>query len=488
LRIRPDHAKTLNALGHVLAEQGQRSEAVLHCQRAVQLNPSYAEAWNTMGVALREQGQLDEAAEAFGRAHALKPADPAIHSNVLQCAQYRLGVTPALLASLHAEWDELHAEPHRPGWPAHPNARDPDRPLRVGFVSPDLGNNPVGILTIRALEALNRESMRLYFYSGRRNDDDRTRRFRKLGQWREVRHLSDAALAEQIRGDRIDVLFDLSGHVGGNRLLVFARKPAPVQITWAGYVGTTGLRAMDYLVADPQEAPRGDDAYYRERILRLPSCYAGYDPPAGCPDVGPPPAARTGAVTFGGAHNPSKLNPAVVGAWAEILRRVPGSRLLLRYRGLDDPPVQRRYRELFAAHGTDESRVELAGWCPPPELMAWYGRVDVALDPFPYSGGVTTCDSLWMGVPVVTLVGSTFAGRHAYTYLHNVGLANLASEDVANYIEAAVALAYDHDRLANLRSQLRDRMATTVCNGARLAGELQAAIRGAWRDWCTSRG
>ena len=486
LQVRPNHAKSLRGLGRVLAQQGRRSDAVLCCQQAVRLSPNYAQAWDTMGSALREQGRLDEAAEAFRRALALDPASPAIHSNVLQCEQYCPGVTPAKLARLHADWDARHAEPLRSGWSAHPNDRDPDRPLRIGIVSPDLGNNPVGILTIRGLESLDPQSMRLYFYSGRRGDDDRTRRFRRLGEWREVRLQSDDGLARQIRDDKIDVLFDLSGHVGGNRLPVFARKPAPVQITWAGYVGTTGLKAMDYLVADPHQVPDGDDAHYRERILRLTDCYASYDPPGEAPDVGPSPAARAGTVTFGGAHNPSKINPDVVGAWAEILRRVPDSRMQLRYRGLDDPPVQRRYRELFTTHGIDPARVELSGWCPPPELLAWYGSVDIALDPFPYSGGVTTCDALWMGVPVVTLVGSTFAGRHAYTYLCNVGLTELACKDVADYVKAAVTLAKDTERLTELRSQLRGRMLTEVCDGTRFAQGLQAAIRGAWRDWCAS--
>ena len=248
-----------------------------------------------------------------------------------------------------------------------------------------------------------KNSSKTICYSDRIVKDDLTHRLQAAAtQWRDVIGMSDERLAEQIRADRIDILFDLAGHTAHNRLLVFARKPAPIQITWIGYEGTTGLAAMDYLLADRLMIPEGSERHYRESVLRMPDGYLCYDPPATAPPVGPLPALKNGFATFGSFNNPAKITPEVVAVWAEILRRAPTARLVMKYRGLGDQTVRDRYLELFAAHGVDSQRLDLLPWSSYAEYLATYHQVDVALDPFPFSGSTTTCESLWMGVPVVT--------------------------------------------------------------------------------------
>ena len=284
--------------------------------------------------------------------------------------------------------------------------------MRLGFVSPDFGKHPVGCFLIRALENLDRSQCEIACYSDRPVGDELTARFKAAaGLWRDTLGVPAESLAEQIRADRIDILFDLAGHTARNRMLVFARKPAPIQITWLGYVGTTGLEAIDYLLADRCEVPAEAEPHYREKVLRLPHGYACFDPPADAPPVGPLPAISSGSLTFGSFNNPTKITPRVAATWAGILRRLPTSRLLLKYQGLNSTSARSHFEELFAAHGVGAERLELAGSSPQPELLSCYNGVDLALDPFPYSGGLTTCEALWMGVPVITCPGETFASR-----------------------------------------------------------------------------
>ena len=289
----------------------------------------------------------------------------------------------------------------------------------------------------------------IHCYSDTPRRDAITERFIAAADcWRDTDKLSDEALAEQIRRDRIDILFDLGGHLPGDRPLLFARKPAPVQVKWVGYAGSTGLTAMDYLLADRYHVPPGDERYcpekdYPEKVLRLPDGYICFDPPAEAPEVGPLPALERGHVTFGSVNNPAKITPGVVAAWAEILGRVPGSRLVLRFAGFDEAGTRSWYQGLFAAAGIGAERLEFLGWAPRAEMLADYNRIDIALDPFPYSGGITTCEALWMGVPVITLPGKTFAGRHSLSHLSNAGFTETVASNVREYVELAVQLAGD---------------------------------------------
>jgi predicted O-linked N-acetylglucosamine transferase (SPINDLY family) len=478
-------ATTYSNLGSTLVALGRSDAAEAACRQAIALDPRLALAHSTLGNVLRNQGRVDEASEAYGRAVEMEPDNPRFHDNWIFCQHYRWGVTLAELAERHALWEQRHAAPLAGLIQPHGNDRSPERKLRLGFVSTDLGPHPVGMFLIRIFEALERGFCDTVCYSDRIVKDEVTTRFMTAASlFRDTRGVSDERLAGQIREDRIDILFDLAGHTGGNRLPVFARKPAPIQITWIGYEGTTGLSAMDYLLADRFLVPEEAERHYRERILRLPGCFVCFEPPSYAPPVGPLPAEQTGQVTFGSFNNPSKVTPPVVALWAEILRRVSGSRLVLKYRGFDAPGTQQRYRALFAAEGVEPARLEFQGSQPHLRMLEQYQRIDLALDPWPFQGGMTTCEGMWMGVPAVSCLGETFASRHALSFLSHVGLAELVAQDHAGYVELAVELAGDLPRLAALRGELRGRMARSpICDAARTAADLMRLLRGAWREW-----
>jgi predicted O-linked N-acetylglucosamine transferase (SPINDLY family) len=418
----------------------------------------------------------------------LRPGYLMANSNLLMCEQYRSGVTPARLLELHAEWDERHVRRDDPAW-ANPRwdlVRDPERPVRVGFVSPDLRRHPVGFFLVRALEHLDPDAFEVVCYSSRVEEDDYTARLRAASkEWRVTLGMTNDELARQVRDDRVDIAFDLMGHTSHHRLLAFARRLAPIQMTWIGYVGTTGLREMDYLIADRHHVPPGDEPHYRESILRLPDGYVCFDPPAEAPEVGPLPATGRGYVTFGCFNNVSKLTTELLEAWAEILRRVPNSRLLLVSPGLNGSIARSRVVETLTSAGVYPAQLEIRGALSRPEIFDAYNAIDVALDTFPYSGGLTTCEALWMGVPVVTCPGESFAGRHSLSHLTNVGLTEAIAADRREYVEIAVRMADDLDGLAALRAGLRDQMAhSPLCDGPRFGENLGALLRDVWRDWC----
>jgi predicted O-linked N-acetylglucosamine transferase (SPINDLY family) len=489
LDLQPDYAAAHNNLGNALRDQGRVADAVASYQQTLHCDPNFVDALNNLGNALRDQGRLDEADDAYRRALQLNPDLAGVHSNLLLSLQNRPDVTLARLAAAHDEFERALAAPLRPTSRRHENSRDPERRLRIGLVSPDLFRHPVGSFTIPFVEQLDHGQAEVICYSDRFRSDELTERFRAAAAtWRQVYGWSDEQLAEQIRADGIDILFDLAGHTACNRLLVFARNSAPVQVTWAGYVGTTGLSAMDYLVADRFEVPPGAEVHYAERVLRMPDGYVCYDPPAYAPAVGPLPALQRGRVTFGSFNAPAKIGPEVIAVWAEILRRLPAARLVLKYRAIDDPSIAGRLTELFARHGVAPDRIEYRGWSPVSEFLGHYAEIDIALDPFPYNGGLTTIEALWMGVPVITCPGETFAGRHSLSHLSNVGLTETIAQNTNEYVELAIALANDLPRLAGIRAGLRQRVASSpLCDGKRFADQLLQLLRNVWREWVESQ-
>jgi len=303
--------------------------------------------------------------------------------------------------------------------------------------------------------------------------------------WRVIAGMSDDAVADLVRADAIDILVDLSGHTGENRLAVFARRAAPVQMTWAGYVGTTGLSAMDYLVSDGRESPVGAERYCSEKIVRLPDCYVCYAPPEFSLPLEPLPALSNGYITFGCFNNLAKVTPDVVMLWARLLKELPTARIMLKAKAFEGREARRRYQAFFEENGINSDRVELLGGSPAKEMLNWYNRIDIALDPFPYSGGLTTMEALWMGVPVVTLGGTRFCSRHSVSHLTTVGLPELIASGEDEYLSIAVTLAQDQERLSIIRSGLRQRMAASpLCDGQRFTANLESAYREAWRNWC----
>ena len=484
--LAPDSAEAHVNLGCALAKNGALDDAIAAYRRAIELKPDFPEAFTHLGSTLLTQGDHRRGHQAIRQALALRPEDSMAHSGLLMSLQYQDGVTLAGLGRAHAEWYERHAPSQRTGGKRSALDRDPERPLRLGFLSPDLQRHPVGFFLVRAVENLDKRSFTTLCYSsGLKHDDLSARIARAASAWHNVVGLDDDALAARIRADRVDILFDLSGHTAGHRLLVFERRPAPIQISWIGYVGTTGMRSMDYLIADRFHVPAGAEAHYCETVLRMPDGYICYDSPAEAPAIGPLPALERGQVTFGCFNKVCKLTPEVIALWARIVSSVPGSRLLLASQGLNGRAAREWIRAAFVSAGGDSHQLELHGMKPWLELLDMYNTIDVALDPFPYSGGLTTCEALWMGVPVVTCPGETFAGRHSLSHLSNVGLAETIAADHLEYIEVARRLAEDLPHLAALRAGLRERMARSpLCDGERFGRHLMALLRDIWRERC----
>ena len=354
IQLRPDFAEAYSNLGIAFTVQRKPDEAVAVIEKALQLKPDYADAHNNLGNACLLLGRLDEAAQAYRHALNLNPSFIGTHSNLLLTLQYREGITLSELATAHREFDQMHAEPLRQLWQPFENIRDAQRPLKIGFVTSDFARHPVGYFLMRILENLDTLACQTVCYNDRVTFDDLTSRCQAaMTDWRNVNGLNDHALAEQIRADRVDILFDLAGHTSRNRLMVFARKPAPIQMTWAGYMGTTGLQSMDYILADRHEIPEGADPMYCERVLRMPDGYVTYDPPDYAPSVSPLPAIRQGHVTFGSFNNPAKMNSLTIKSWARVLNRVPRSRLILKYTGLSDDSIRNRLASAFSNQGID---------------------------------------------------------------------------------------------------------------------------------------
>lgn len=454
-------------------------EAVKAAERAIARDDGEAVAHFALGAARFAQGRMADAQAAFRASLAREPAQPAVRSALLYALQYEPGITAARLAADHREWDRLHGA--RAPAPAHANTRDPDRRLRVGFVSGDFNRHPVGWFLRAVLPALDRGAIDPYLVSSSTIADEVTRELRGLATWIDAAPLSDEALDARIRQMNIDILIDMAGHTAFNRLSLFARKPAPVQMTWAGYVGTTGLAAIDWLIADRHHVPAGEEEDYVEHVLRLPHGYVPYAAPANAPAISWRPRDN---IIFAAFHNPAKIGAVSIALWAGVLTAVPSARLLLKFAGLDDPETRARIESAFAAHAIEPDRLVFEGAAPHTALLARYNDCDIALDPTPYSGGLTTLEALWMGVPVVTLPGASFAGRHSLSHLTVAGHGELVARDAADYVRIAADLARDRVRLGRYRADLRGALSRSpICDVSGFARDFTAALRQAWRGW-----
>jgi predicted O-linked N-acetylglucosamine transferase (SPINDLY family) len=483
-RLNPEAAEVHNNLGNVLQKKGRLDESVEAYRRALALRPDYAETHSNLAINLSAQGRLDEALESFGAAMACKPDSSQYHGNVLYTMHFHAEFTARQILEEHRRWNVKFGRPVAGSRLPFTNDRNPDRRLRIGYVSPDFRHHPVGRFLVPLFRHHDRSGYEIFSYSGVHSPDDLTGFLRSLSDHRrDTLSLSDARLAQQIRDDRIDVLVDLSLHMAFSRLMVFAHKPAPVQVTWLGYVSTTGLETMDYRLSDRFLDPPGAEENYVEKTIRLPHCYWCYEPPEASPDVGPLPALLNGQVTFCCFNNFSKVTRPTLRLWAKILAAVPKSRLILHSHSgshLND------VRQLFAGAGVSPDRVSFVGFQPTLEYLRQHQHVDIALDPFPYAGGTTTCDALWMGVPVVTLAGETAVSRAGVSLLNAVGLPELIARSPDDYVARAVALASDLPALADLRSSLRPRMlASPLTNGPQFARDMEETFRLMWTNWCS---
>ena len=478
LELAPDNVDALSNIGVCYYEMERLEEAKANFQAALRQNPAVAAIWNNMGAIQIEQGDADASVEAYEEAIRRDPGYSQAFCNRLMNEQYRPSVTPERLLELSRGWDE-HYTP-KPAPTLAPRPRNPGEPIRVGFVSPDLCRAPVGYFVCGMLRSLERRGFTTLVYSTTPRLDDLSADIKRhVNLWRDVRALSDDRLLMTIRADGVDVLFDLAGHTKGNRLRVFARRAAPVQVTWAGYVGTTGMSTMDYILADRLQIPEADERFYTERVIRMPNDYVCYEPPPYSPLVGPLPAERNGHVTFGGFHNVGKAGALSVATWARVLHAVPDSKLILAYKKLNDPVVAARLRRRFAEAGIPDERITIEGSTPHWQLLNRYNDIDIGLDSRPYSGGLTTLEAMWMGVPVVTTPGRTFAGRHSLTHLTNAGFGELVAADEDGYVRLATELAAERKRLAELRRGLRPRLVDSpLMDPRRFARDFGEMVRG----------
>lgn len=487
LTANPNHLEAHLNLAALYSSQGRLFEAQQALETLLGIKPDFAPAINNLATLYQDTGQSDAALSTLKRAIELQPDLPQPRSNLLMSLQYHHKATPSELLVQAQDWGQWVMERATtnplPTVVPKPIA---GRSLRVGYVSADLAMHPVGLFLKDVLTAHDPAQVTPVIYS---NGSQRDHIFAEIAQSaqakgggvREVHNLDDSILAAQIRADEIDILIDLSGHTGKSRLAAFAWQPAPLQISWLGYFATTGLPAVDFVILDPYHAPPGMEAQFSEGIIRLPHNRFCYTPVSFAPEVSSLPCERNDFITFGSFNNTAKLNDGVLAAWAQVLQKVSDSRLILKWRTFADEAYCERIVQFFTQHGIDRSRVELRTMSPHRELLEQYADIDIAFDPFPFSGGHTSCEALWMGVPVVTLPQERVVSRQTWSFLVNIGLPGLAAPDVDGYVKLAVGLANNRDTLKELRITLRERMRTSpLCGVLGFTRLLEEAYRKAW--------
>ena len=486
---RNGHPVYFSNLGVVLNDQGKLEEAIAAYRQAIRIKPDFAEAYSNLGNSLNDQGKVDEAIAAYRQAISIRPDFPEAHSNLLFCLNDDDKLTNNDLFAAHREWDERYGR-QAPRPTAHANEREVGgRRLRIGYVSPDFRSHSVAYFVEPLLKNHDRQTVEVFCYADVMQPDTVTAHLQGLSDhWLVTTGLSEDQLAERIRTDGIDILVDLAGHTAKNRLRVFARKPAPVQVTWLGYSNTTGLEAIDYRLVDAVTDPVGEaDAWASETLVRLEGgflCYGGLKD--GLEPVAPP-CLKTGTVTFGSFKQPGpKVSPATLDAWAKLLTRLPQARLLLKGRSFADAATHTLFLARLIERSVTADRVELVAEQPDVTAhQAVYHRVDIALDPFPNNGTTTTCEALWMGVPVVILRGDRHAARVGASLLSQIGLTDLIANSVEEYVEIALALAGNPGRLDDMRRSLRPLLeASPLCDGGAFARKIEAAFRKMWQRWC----
>lgn len=488
VRFAPDLVDGWINLGLAYQNVNRLDDSERTYRDAVDRWPESPSAYAGLGRTQRQRGNLDAAIANYRRAVELNPGNARAHSSLLFNLLGDPNTDAAELFQAHRDWNTRHASSFSGDTEAFGNESDPDRSLRIGYVSADFREHPVGRLVLPILMAHDRSSVEIVAYSQADHADKLTDRIAgAVDLFQNISSHTDEALTSLIRDDNIDILVDLSGHSARNRLTVFTHRPAPVQATWLGYMSSTGLEAMDYLIGDPVHTPVGDDSVYSEKIKRLPHDLLCFDPPDDFPDVVASPCMGTDAVTFGCFNNPGKITSAVLASWAEILNAVPQSQLYLRYTGYEDPGVQRDFRDRLGALGIARSKVRFAGKAPYQDVLSTYGDIDIALDTSPYSGTMTTLEALWMGVPVIARAGDRMVARQAAAHLTAAGLGNLVANDAEAYVDLAISLANDRERLVELRGGMRDRLrATPLCDVAGFTRSLERLYRDMWHDWCSS--
>jgi protein O-GlcNAc transferase len=487
VHLDPGYAKGWLGLSMALLGVPDYREAAAAARRAIELAPSMGEAYHNLGLSLLESGQVEEAIATMRRGIERTPWHSVMHSTMLIATNYRGGLSPAQLRETHETFARLH--PPTPGIRAARTDPNPDRRLRIGVLSADTRTHSVMFFLEPLLEHHDRGQVEVFCYAVNRDADETTARLKRHGvRWIDASVPDDGALDRLIRRDQIDILIEFGGHSAGNRLLALKDKPAPVLVTAIGYPNTTGMPAIDYRLVDSLTDPAGSDDAATETLLRLDPCFLCYRPPQS-PEPDPPPSASGAPPTFGSFNSLQKLSEETLAVWGRVMERVPGSRLALKTAGLNDAWAREVLTARLERAGISPDRVDLlASTKGIAEHLSLYARMDVALDPFPYNGTTTTCEALWMGVPVVALAGDRHAARVGVTLLRAIGREDLVAPSADEYIRIASSLAMDTARLTSLRASLRGAVAASVlCDGPAYARRFEAAMRGIWHQWCAAQ-
>ncbi len=525
IELNPNLADAYNNLGAALQDKERLDEAITCYQKAIELNPNYIQAYHGLAAALvcnwqfneainvsnkilqlnaddlfayyrlgnilMFQGKLSEAEICFKRAIQLKPDELKPYRFFLMLMSYYPKYSPQTIFFEHLKFAKQFEEPLHSKIPPHTNERTFDRRLKIGYVSPDFMSHPVAYFIEPVLISHNRDLFEIFCYSDVSLSDEVTNRIKKYSdQWRNIVGTSDEEVAELIRKERIDILVDLAGHTGiVNRILLFAHKPAPVQVSWIGYPTTTGLSSIDYKIVDSYTDPPGmTEQFYSEKLLRLPEIFSCFLPDKDSPDVNTLPALTSGYITFGSFNNFIKVIPEVITLWSRILKAVPNSRLIMKSYSFFDKTTRSYAEDLFKNEGIKVERIELLQ--PVSSIkdhLSLYNQIDIGLDTFPYNGTTTTCEAMWMGVPVITLEGNTHVSRVGASLLSNVGLKELSAKTHEEYVKVAINLANNITRLNFLRGNLRDMMVhSPLTDAARFTNNLEKCYHEIWEKWCKS--
>lgn len=477
LQVEPDNAKAALYTAHALWEVRDVDATVEYCRLAITLNGNLEKAHALLAIALAAQGDPEGSLDSYRQALRLNPDWPTVRSKFLFGLEQQDSYDPQIAYAELAEYNRLHALPLKHLIKPHLFLGSSKQALRIGWVSPDFRVNVVGRCMFPVFQAFDRANFEHFCYSSLPEPDEMTNAIRAAaGPWRDISAMDDDAAADLVRSDQLDVLVDLTLHTDHNRLLLFARKPAPVQATYLSYPGSTGLDAIDYRISNPRLDPPGSDlSRYHERTIMLSGSYFCYRPLAAGAQILPLPALRNGHVTFGCLNNSTKLSSAAFDVWAEILRTVPGSRLLLL---VTSAVFQTKIRDRFRRAAINPARIEFVthqGW---PDYIATYNRIDIALNTFAHGAGVTACDALWMGVPIVTLIGDSAVPRMCYSILYDIGHTEWAAETREQYKQIAIVLARALPKLADIRSQLRSEIESSpLMDAAAVARDLERVLK-----------
>lgn len=487
IEINPDYADAHGNLGVILNEQGRYADAEASCRRALEIKPDYAEAYSNLGNTFKDQGRFLDAEASYRRALEIKPDYAEVYSNLLLTLNYAPNHSSSYYLEEACRYGQMISKKAGAKFADWQCMLNPSR-IRVGVVSGDLRNHPVGIFMESMLSQIDLSRIELIAYPTDHKVDELTKRITPyFSAWKSLVGLSDEAAAHMIHSDGVHLLLDLSGHTAKNRLPLFAWKPAPVQFSWLGYPQTTGVREIDYILADALTAPPEEERLYSEKVWRMPDVCICFTPPILKLEISSSPILENNHITFGCFNNPAKINDKVLGCWVNILHAVPKSVLILKHmRNFAEEKACKKMLQTFQNAGIGEDRIYFEGYSPHSEFYASYNRIDFALDPFPYNGVTTTCEALWMGVPTLTLKTSRgMISHNGEMIMKAVGLADWVAESIEEYIEKAVKFSSNPQYLTLIRSGLRDRfLASPLCDAPRFAQNFEVAVWDMWRTWC----